>query len=218
MSDKPRTDTEGSAHGSGDDRRQQSGVTHSADRHDQDRDHDRQDHDRHDHDRHDHDRESHGDERSGQEGALKPALQRARHALEEGVERQAQHLQDRARNTGEQISEALGAAARTLSGDQSWLAGPAQDLAQSVRRLTSQGLGTPAEMKARVTDFARRHPAWTLAGAVAIGFVAARFLKTTGSAPDSDHHRFVDREQEESGMAERPDAVPGAQHESRYHG
>lgn len=201
MSDKPRTDTQGSAAGTGDDRRQQYSTDQQGD---------------------DQGRERSGDqgaeERDGQERALKPALQRARHALEEGVERQAKHLQERARNTGEQISEALGAAAKTLDHDQSWLAGPAQDLAQSVRRLTAQGLGSPAEMKARVTDFARRHPAWTLAGAVAIGFVAARFLKTTGGASDSDHHRFIDRENAEGSLAERPGAVPGAQSEERFHG
>ncbi|HKY95443.1 MAG TPA: hypothetical protein VJL84_09060 [Kiloniellales bacterium] len=158
------------------------------------------------------------DQDGGQQGALKPALQRARHALEEGVERQAQHLQERARNTGEQISEALGAAARTLSSEQSWLAGPAEDLAHSVRRLTARGLGSPGEMKARVTDFARRHPAWTLAGAVAIGFAAARFLKTTSTSRDSEQHRFADRDSEETGRAERPEAVLGAQAEERFHG
>ena len=203
MSDKPRTDTQGSAYQSDDDRQREqlAGTT----QHD-------------DTAQHGHDQSSSGGGGEGQ-GALKPALQRARHALEEGVERQAQHLQERARNTGEQISEALGAAAQRLDSEQSWLAAPAQDLAQSVRRLTAQGLGSPAEMKARVTDFARRHPAWALAGAVAIGFVAARFLKTTSSSSKSDRHRFVDRdEDEEAGRAERPDAVQGMESGERFHG
>jgi hypothetical protein len=216
MSDKPRTDMQGSARETDNDRqRQQPGGTqqqYSTDQYGDDRGGNGQA---------GNDEGGNDEGGDGQQGALKPALRRARHALEEGVERQAQHLQERARNTGEQISEALGAAAKTLDGDQSWLAGPAQDLAQSVRRLTARGLGSPAEMKARVTDFARRHPAWALAGAVAVGFAAARFLKTTSSASDSDHHRFVDHdpnEAEEAGLAERPDAVPGAQSGERFHG
>jgi len=209
MSDKPRTETQGSAYRSDDDRQQQSGDTqqqYSTDQYGNAQ-------------RGTDQGGSEGDD--GREGALKPALQRARHALEEGVERQAQHLQERARNTGEQLSEALGAAAQALGSEQSWLAGPAQDLAQSVRRLTARGLGSPAEMKARVTDFARRHPAWALAGAVAVGFAAARFLKTTSTSSDSDQHRLVDHdrnEDEEAGRAERPEAVPGAQSGERFHG
>lgn len=163
------------------------------------------------------------------EGAsLKPVLERAKHALEDGVERQARHLQDRARNTGDQISEALGAAARTLRSDESWLAAPAQDLAQSVRRLTARGLGSPAEMKQRITDFARQHPAWALAGAVAIGFAAARFLKTGSnssahdeqgaSTDDRQNDDFAQHQPEEAGLAERPEAVPGAPAGGSFHG
>ena len=213
MSDKPRTDMHGSARETDADRqRQTSGSTQQQFSTNQ------YGNDQGGNDQGSNDQAG-NDQGDAQQGALKPALQRARHALEEGVERQAQHLQERARNTGQQISQALGAAAQTLNSEQSWLAGPAQDLAQSVRRLTAQGLGSPSEMKARVTDFARRHPAWALAGAVAVGFAAARFLKTTSSSSDSDHHRFVDHdEEEEAGRAERPDAVSGAPSGERFYG
>ena len=239
MSDKPQ---QGSGYRSDDNRQsQQSGSTqHASDRFgnaqtgdaqtgstQQGRDNAQQGREHQDREHQDRERESGEGGKEG--GPLRPALQRARHAIEEGVERQAQNLQERARNTGEQISDAIGAAARRLDHDESWLAGPAQDLAQSVQRLTARGLGSPAEMKERVVDFARRHPAWALAGAVAVGFAAVRFLKATGSgggsASSGEHHRFTDRDEsdaQQAGLAERPDAVQGAargtEQRERFHG
>jgi hypothetical protein len=148
---------------------------------------------------------------------LKPALREARHRLEESAERGAERLTESALNTGEQLGQALSAAAKSLRDKESWLAGPAQELAQSVQRLTARGLGSPAEMKARLGDFARLHPAWALAGAVVLGFGAARLLKSGGEAEPAAAHEPSSEEQQ-SGRSETPDAVPGTQSGGYAHG
>jgi hypothetical protein len=152
-----------------------------------------------------------------QDQGLKPALRRARDRLEEGAEHEAERLSQNALNTGEQLGHALSAAASSLREEASWLAGPAQDLAQSVERLTARGLGSPAEMKARLTDFARRHPAWALAGVVALGFGAARLLKS-GAEAETRPTREASPKEQQAGRSETPEAVAGAEMGGYAHG
>ncbi len=136
------------------------------------------------------------------------------------MERQAQHLQERARNTGEQISEALGAAAQRLDSEQRLAGGTGAGPGAKRAPADRAGPGVSGG-----DEGTRRPP--TLHGVIPPGPWPGRWrsaswppaLKTTSSASDSNQHRFVDRdEDEEAGRAERPDAVPGAQSGERSYG
>lgn len=107
-----------------------------------------------------------------------------RHHAEDYAEAQKAHVADRADGIADSLRETSGSLRdRREAGVASLTDGAADQLERLSGLLREKDLGT---LSAEAGDLARRHPAVFLGGAVALGFLAGRFLRASGERLDDE--------------------------------
>jgi ElaB/YqjD/DUF883 family membrane-anchored ribosome-binding protein len=120
----------------------------------------------------------------------------ARSTAESLLEEQKQQIADRVKGA----AEALEAAAQSLDGSQNRIvARYVQQAGDQVRNFSHSLHGRRLnELLADTEDFARRQPTLFVLGAVAVGFVAGRFLWTAVDAPSGNVDAMRDSSRRET--------------------
>lgn len=124
--------------------------------------------------------------RSGATDKAREAMETARSEASDFVSRQRSRLADRVESFRQTVDET----ADRLEQDGSMAATPARKLSHGLDSLAHVlEAGDLEDLGRRMEDFARRNPALFIGGAMALGFLAGRFIKSSGE-------RSADREQE----------------------
>ena len=138
---------------------------------------------------------------------VEQAKQQGREMAEQAKEQAAGVVENQKHSAAEQldgVAEALRHAADDFSEEQRWLAQGTQQTAQRVdnlaRTLRDNDTG---ELLRRVERYAREQPTVVLGGAALVGFIAARFLKSSARGDQQTRDHLPEQPPPASGAAQR---------------